>query len=427
MYNIQKAVSRLDFAPKPIEIQITDIRRGVGFFTPRADRPVSLSVLKAALKKAGYTLDRAEINIVGTLERDGEKWVLVATQSNQRFVLEGADVEKILEGATARTRVEIAGEWKTVGAGTSERESISPRTVKKAVVSSADRKATTADSFGEPSVRFIPASYDLALSKSLTESRRDSSTLIPITMLLAPIRTTTPGLTVYKGGAMVPRLYFIKQHFGNLDVSRQRLQLSVSYTPSQRLQLETEVPFSRTSFDDGVTSGSGFGLGNVTLWSKYRFFRTVKTFGDRQAAARFGLELPTGKKKAPSAARVNAPAFVRQQLTSINGGLSAHFDVAYSQARHRAVFGANAEGILRSERDGFRIGNELRVNTDLEYVLLPLKYESPGGELFLILETTFVHRGLGRLNGNVVPDSRSTEFYLAPGLQYAVAPLRLLS
>jgi hypothetical protein len=238
----------------------------------------------------------------------------------------------------------------------------------------------------------------------------------------APIRVTSPGLTVYKGGAATPRLYFIKQHLGNLEVNRQVFDLSVSYTPSPRVQLEVEVPVSRTSFDNNLTSGSGAGLGNITLWSKYRFFRKVKTYGDRQAAARFGLELPTGKKDAPTLAQLSAPAFVRQQLTPISGGLSPHFDVAFSQAGGRFIFGGNAEGILRSERDGFRMGHEVRISTDTEYVLLPRKYVAPGGELFVILETVFVHKGVGRLAGVPVAGSKSTEYYLAPGLQYAAAP-----
>jgi len=68
------------------------------------------------------------------------------------------------------------------------------------------------------------------------------------------------------------------------------------------------------------------------------------------------------------------------------------------------------------------MGHEVRVNTDLEYVLLPFKYDTPGGELFVILETTFVHRGPGHLDSAVVAGSNSTEYYLAPGLQYAAAP-----
>jgi hypothetical protein len=196
----------------------------------------------------------------------------------------------------------------------------------------------------------------------------------------------------------------------------------MSYTPSPRVQLEAEVPVSRTTFENGTNSGTGLSLGNITLWSKYRFFRKVKTYGDRQAAVRFGLELPTGHKDAPSAARINAPAFVRQQLTPISGGWSPHFDIAFSQAGGRFIFGGNAEGILRSERDGFRMGHEMRVSTDTEYVLFPRQYDVPGGELFAILETTFVHRGQGRLSGVSIAGSNSTEYYLAPGLQYAAAP-----
>ena len=68
------------------------------------------------------------------------------------------------------------------------------------------------------------------------------------------------------------------------------------------------------------------------------------------------------------------------------------------------------------------MGHEVRVNTDLEYVLLPFDYKQPGGELFVILESSFVHRGRGRFDGVEVVGSNSTEYYLAPGLQYAADP-----
>jgi hypothetical protein len=137
---------------------------------------------------------------------------------------------------------------------------------------------------------------------------------------------------------------------------------------------------------------------------------------------RAGLELPTGKKDAPTQSEVNAPEFVRQQLTAISGGLSPHLNISFSQAGGRFIFGGDAEAIVRTERDGFRMGHEIRVSTDSEYVLLPRKYDAPGNELFLILETVFVHRSSGRLNGLKVAGSGATEYYLAPGLQYAAAP-----
>jgi hypothetical protein len=342
---------------------------------------------------------------------------LVVTASRQRFALDGDKVESLLSADHSSRIVEVSGNWKTVGAGPNSQEVISPVTVTD-VPPANKPKAGLFKRFREGSgAQFIAARFDNTAATSLAASAETVLASPP-----APIRVTSPGLTVYKGGAFIPRLYFIKQHLGNLEVNRQVLNVSLSYTPSPRVQLEAEVPVSRTSFDNGPDSGSGVGLGNITLWSKYRFFRKVKTYGDRQAAARFGLELPTGKKDAPSLAQIDAPAFVRQQLTSINGGLSPHFDVAFSQAGGRFIFGGNVEGILRSERNGFRMGHEVRVSTDTEYVLLPRKYDAPGGELFVILETTFAHRGQGRLNRTSVTGSNSTEYYLAPGLQYAAAP-----
>lgn len=419
MYNIQKAVSRLDYAPKLKEIEITDIKKGLGVFVPKADKFVSFAALKETLKKAGYALDSADITIAGKLIREGDKWLILNESSGQKFFLEGKTLDKLTTGIESNSAVEIVGIWKTVGEKEAAQEFVEPETIKKA------EKVTTAKSVGLvkntvdggiPTVRFTNANF--AKSVSLPVANEAAEKNKP----LAPIRTTSPGLTVYQGGAITPRFYFIKQSLGDLDVYRQVLDVSVSYTPTTKLQLEAEIPFSRTEFDDGVNSGSGFGLGNITLWGKYRFFRKVKTYGDRQAALRFGLELPTGKKTAPTAQAVNAPAFVREQLTPISGGFSPHLDVSFSQAGGRFIFGGNIEGVLRTERDGFRLGNEIRVNTDFEYVLLPIDYQKPGKELFLILETNLITRSNGRLGGIKVPGSFSTEFYLSPGLQYAADP-----
>jgi hypothetical protein len=397
VYNIQKAVSRLDYAPKLKEIELTDIKKGIGEFTPKPDKPVSFAALKATLKSAGYVLTAADITIAGTLNKDGDVWVVTIDPSGQKFVLEGANAAQAVAGVEAGSPIEITGDWKTAGQGNSAREVITP-----AKKSQASLRRMSND------VYFVPAAF----SELVAEPAKP----------LAPIRVTSPGLTVYKGGAITPRLYFIRQHLGALKVNRQMVDVSVSYTPSPKLQLEAEVPISRTSFRDGVTSGSDVGLANITVWSKYRFFRVVETYGDKQAAVRFGLELPTGKKEAPSQSEIDVPEFVRQQLTPINGGLSPHFDVAYSRARGRLIYGGNAEAVFRSDRNGFRMGHEQRLNTDLEYVALPRDYQKPGGELFLILETTFVHRGTGRLNSTPVAGSKATEYYLAPGLQYAARP-----
>jgi hypothetical protein len=411
-------VSRLEYAPKLKEIRITDIKKGVGVFTPKPGKPVSFIALKSALKKAGYTLDLAEITIAGTLVHDEAGWVLVEPQG-QRFRVEVKSLEQQVFEVGPDVSVEVSGNWTTAGEGVQAKEVVVPRAVKKLAVSTKEIFVGIKEEGPTEMSGFRIERASLSYPEN-----RYGSLVIPnlFSKPVAPIRVTSPGLTVYQGGAVTPRLYFIDQHLGNLAVSRQVFNLAVSYTPSPRMQLEVEVPVSHTSFNDGVSSGAGTSLGNITLWTKYRFFRKVKTYGDRQAAIRFGLELPTGKPDAPAQGVVNAPAFVREQLTAMNGGLSPHFDVSFSQAGGRFIFGGNAEAIVRSERAGFRMGHEVRVNTDLEYVLLPRKYDVPGGEVFLILETTFVQRSNGRLDGNSVAGSRGTEYYVAPGLQYAVHP-----
>jgi hypothetical protein len=412
-------VSRLDYAPKLKEIQVTDIQKGLGVFTPKPDKPVSFAALKATLKSAGYTLDSADITVAGTLAKDEQGWVIIVRPSGQRLSLDGPNVGQALAGAAVGAQVEVTGDWKTVGAGATAHELISPSTGKMGRSARIENLYST--SFAEFAKASLVARGDTALVGAL-DLVSISEPAAPEPALLAPIRVTSPGLTVYKGGAVTPRLYFIKQHLGALEVNRQVFDLSVSYTPSPRVQLEIEAPFSRTTYNNRITSGSGFGIGNITGWAKYRFFRKVKTYGDKQAALRVGLELPTGKKDAPTQAQINVTPFVRQQLTPINGGLSPHFDLAFSHAGGRFIFGGNAEAIFRTERAGFRMGHEQRLSTDLEYVLLPRDYKKPGGELFLILETTFVHRGTGRLSSLPVAGSRATEYFLAPGLQYAARP-----
>lgn len=409
MYNIKKAVSRLEFAPKIEEIKVTDIKHGLGAFTPKPDKAVSFLALRATLKKAGYTLASADITVDGKLSREAAGIWLEADTSKQRFALEGAN-ERLLKELENGARVEVTGDWQTIGEGATTQEVIHPSA---ANVLGNSKTATTIETHEQ---------------KGDTEPIQVSLNGIELGggLLLAPVRTTSPGLTVYKGGAITPRYYYIRQHLGGLEVNRQAIRVSVSYTPTPTLQLEAEIPYQRTSFQDGIHSGSGNGLGNIVVWGKYRFYRELETWGDKQAAVRFGFELPTGEKSAPATDNIVASDFIRQQLSPINGGPALHTDVAFSQAHRRFIYGANVEGTIRGERDGFRMGHEVRLNTDLEYVLLPLKYQSPGRELFVILETSYSYRDRGRVGGRTVPGSSASEFYLAPALQFTATPRLVL-
>jgi hypothetical protein len=236
VYNIKKAVSRLDFAPRLEEIKVTDIKQGLGEFTPKPTKPASFAALKAALKKAGYTLASAEITVAGLVARDASGWWIDNDTAKQRLALTGDDVDRVLSGFDAGARIEITGDWQTIGAGSNAREVIHLRiakTVPAAKSSAAEEAAgskTQLDSI-QVSLNGVGTSFSL----------------IP-----APVRTTSPGLTVYRGGAFTPRYFFVRQHLDGLEVTRQAVRLAVSYTPTPTLQLEAEVPIQTTSSDDGV-------------------------------------------------------------------------------------------------------------------------------------------------------------------------------
>ena len=219
--SISRRRSRLDYAPKLKEIKVTDIKNGLGVFTPLPDKPVSFAALKETLKKAGYTLAAADITVSGTLAREDKASFLVVTTSGQRFTLEGGKLEQTLAGLDSGSRVEITGDWKSIVEEKSSREVITPATARKvqALVTSAGGYFEHRGRGNE--ITFMTAQYDSSIDRTFRDALEApapmSKPAAPASKPPAPIRVTSPGLTVYKGGAVTPRLYFIKQH---LAISR---------------------------------------------------------------------------------------------------------------------------------------------------------------------------------------------------------------
>jgi hypothetical protein len=397
-FNIRKAVSLLDFGPKPEEVKITDFYQGLCVFTPKAEKPVRFADLKATLKKAGFNLISAEIAVSGKLSSDDSGWWIEAGASGQRFKLAGDALGAEVEKGAAGADFEVIGDWQTGDKICEQCEVIHVRSGKRG-----DRRSETGDdqSLNANPIRGPFVEVDAAGG-----------------MPPEPIRTTTPSLAVYKGGEVTLRYHFMQQHLGDLKVDHHEVRLGFSYTPTPKLQFEGEVPYH--VFDQG--NASAHNSGNVIGWVKYRFHNSLETGGDRQAAIRVGFELPTASKNAVGDPATNEAEFLRRQLLRIDGGFSTHMDVVYSRAKQRFVYGANLEGVMRSEFVGVRMGNEIRLNTDLEYILLPVEYRGPTNELRLILETNYIHKARGRINGHVVPGSSASEYYVAPAIQFAFNP-----
>ena len=110
MYGIKAAVRRLEFAPEPKDMEVTDIASGRFVFRPRTDKPVSLAGLRKAIQKAGYEIEGTRIEVSGSLTPDGR---LRVPGTGQVFRLEGErGLRELRSKAAPDGQVTVAGAWK---------------------------------------------------------------------------------------------------------------------------------------------------------------------------------------------------------------------------------------------------------------------------------------------------------------------------
>jgi hypothetical protein len=111
VYGIKAAVRRLEFAPDPKDMEVTDITSGRFVFSPRPGKPVSLADLRKAITKAGYEIEGTRIEVVGALTDDGR---LRVPETGQIFRLEGEEQVRKLREQAGAGRATVAGAWEVV-------------------------------------------------------------------------------------------------------------------------------------------------------------------------------------------------------------------------------------------------------------------------------------------------------------------------
>jgi len=238
----------------------------------------------------------------------------------------------------------------------------------------------------------------------------------------APIRTNTPGTGVLMGAGVTGRFTLTREQGDRERLSETAWLTRFVYTPSTHWIFALEVPYAERTVDvDGLGRRSASGAGDVAVSGKFRFYRRVGRWWDRQAAVEARLELPTGATAAPGDLRLP----LRRGLAPGSGSTDGSLDLIYQQAHGRFV--QAADFAYRENGDGpggYRQGSEARLNVDAEYILLPRDYREPGHELFTLLEATVVHREADRAGAERFPETARDEVLLAPGLEY-VATERL--
>lgn len=247
--------------------------------------------------------------------------------------------------------------------------------------------------------------------------------LLSHTARAAPIRTATPAPGVVGGVVGTTRLAVSEESGDEGSVRELLWTAEARWAPATHWSLAVEVPYALERSAGGPGERSTSGLGDATVRLKHRFFREVGRWADRHAAVELALKLPTGATDATL--DPGLPLHLERMLQPGTGSVDGVATLAWQRARGRFVQAADL--VVRKNgagARGFRAGDEVRLDLDAEYLLLPRVYTRPGKELFVLVEATLAHREAAEHEGTRVHGTRRTELLLAPGLQY-VATERL--
>lgn len=245
-----------------------------------------------------------------------------------------------------------------------------------------------------------------------------------------PIRTNTPGTGVFIGSGLVVQTRFDREGNGTESLESWTVVADFRHTPATHWVIGGRLPFvvdRRLERAAGATAGgviSRSGLGDASLAVKHRFFRAVGRWSDRHAAVEIEAKLPTGSADLP--ATDDLP--LRHRLAPGTGSVDFIADLIYQEGRRRFIYGGDLSFRLNTEgEDGYRFGNEVRLNLDLEYILLPLQYRRPGNEVFVLLETTIRRKWADEADGRSLERTERTDLLLAPAVQHIVSDQLLVS
>ena len=194
--------------------------------------------------------------------------------------------------------------------------------------------------------------------------------ILPAAAGASPIRANTSGTGVYQGNELVVGA-LAGEAAGESGTERLLSSfVELRYVPATHWVVGVRVPYAVQNRPElpGGGSESVSGWGDVVLTAKHRVFRAVGPWQDRHAAVQVGVKLPTGSTGSLGL----LPLSMRGRFQPGTGSTDLLADAVYQQAHGRwgsAVdlgFRYNTEG-----NGGMRLGNEVRLNGSVQYVLLP--------------------------------------------------------
>ncbi len=199
-----------------------------------------------------------------------------------------------------------------------------------------------------------------------------------------------------------------------------RIDSDTVFTAVTRV-LHKELNFTTPGSSREQLSDSG--LGDTTLLVKRRFYVNNFQGGGIQLAVLGGVKLPTGDHDQ----RDDQGTLLPPGLQLGSGSVDVPLGLVFTAFKDRVGFNSSFLYQFNNESNGFRFGDETKVNLAFGYRLFPKQYKSFQDKVLnAYLEVNTVVSQRASLNDQDVPDSGGTLVFLTPGLQAVLNPRFLI-
>lgn len=188
------------------------------------------------------------------------------------------------------------------------------------------------------------------------------------------------------------------------------------------ITLAAPIFHKELAFNDSAAARrelSGRGFGDLTFSVKRRFYQNDFLGGGVQAAFLGGLKLPTGDSDQLD----DQGNLLPRSLQLGSGSLDVPIGLTFTAFKGRVGFTSDFLYQFNNESDGFRFGDQTKVNLAVGYRVSPREYSSFQDKVlnaYLELNTSVAKQAV--LNGQDLLNTGGTTVFLTPGIQWVLSP-----
>lgn len=205
----------------------------------------------------------------------------------------------------------------------------------------------------------------------------------------------------------------------NMDVFVNLAPVALVFGARPGLSLIAILPTISRTFERTLggqrVSEHDFGIGDMSLLVKYRFYKKDGFLQSRQLALQVGLKLPTGADDLTSSDGNRLP----QPLQLGSGSVDPSAVLVFTQARNRLIVSGDVGYLLTTEANNFENGNVFKYDAAVKFRFHPIRFsdENANKQHFIFLELNGVVRQRSSAAGREIANSGGHELFLAPGAQ----------